>query len=137
MRAALAMFRPRQSQNLTHWSVFLGRESPTTSRGLIRLHGQKNGPSVDVRWYDAAWPSSLFTGPIRRVGPRTIKTLDAIDVAAKYFVYKLYEATGRQPMQWATLHGLDELRTTIARAVERGWSFSRTWEASLWTVRPR
>jgi hypothetical protein len=50
-----------------------------------------------------------------------IKTLDAIDVAAKYFVYKLYEATGRQPMQWATLLGLGESRTTIARAVEREW----------------
>jgi len=24
-------------------------------------------------------------------------------------------------MQWATLRGMDELRATIARAVERGW----------------
>ena len=30
-----------------------------------------------------------------------IKTLDAIDVAAKYFVYKLYEAAGRRAMQWS------------------------------------
>jgi len=45
----------------------------------------------------------------------------ALHPPARYFVYKLYEATGRQPMQWATLHGLGESRTTISRAVERGW----------------
>src|SRR4029077_1330546 len=39
-----ALKRPRQSQNLTHWSFFRGPESPTTSRGLNRLHGQKNDP---------------------------------------------------------------------------------------------
>jgi hypothetical protein len=50
-----------------------------------------------------------------------LKTIDAIDVAARYFVYKLYEATGGQPMEWATLQGIDESRATIARAVERGW----------------
>jgi hypothetical protein len=44
-----------------------------------------------------------------------------IDVAARCFVYKLYEATGRQPMQWATLHGLGESTATISWAVERGW----------------
>ena len=32
---------------------------------------------------------------------KSLKTIGAIDVAARYFVYKLYEATGRQPMQWA------------------------------------
>ncbi len=36
--------RPRQSQNLTHWSVLAGRESLTTSRALNRFHGQKNRP---------------------------------------------------------------------------------------------
>jgi hypothetical protein len=34
---------------------------------------------------------------------KSFKTIDAIDVAARYFVYKLYEATGRQPMQWVAL----------------------------------
>jgi hypothetical protein len=53
--------------------------------------------------------------------PKVIKTLDALDVAARYLVYKLYEATDRLPMQWATLQGLNESRATIARAVERGW----------------
>jgi hypothetical protein len=38
----------RQSQNLTHWSVFWSRKSPPASRGLIRFHGQKNSPSGGV-----------------------------------------------------------------------------------------
>jgi len=43
------------------------------------------------------------------------------DVAARYFVYKLYEATDGQPMHWQMLHGMGESAATIARAVERGW----------------
>ena len=53
--------------------------------------------------------------------PKVMNTLDAIDVAARYFVYKLYEATDGRRMQWGTLRGMDELRATISRAVERGW----------------
>jgi hypothetical protein len=34
---------------------------------------------------------------------KSFKTIGAIDVAAKYFVYKRYEATDGQPMRWATL----------------------------------
>jgi hypothetical protein len=52
---------------------------------------------------------------------KAFKTLDAIDVAAKYFVYKLYEATDGEPMRWDILHGMGESEATIARAVERGW----------------
>jgi hypothetical protein len=48
-------------------------------------------------------------------------TRDALDVAARYFVYKLYDATRREPMQWVALKGIDEAPATIARAVERGW----------------
>jgi hypothetical protein len=44
-----------------------------------------------------------------------------IEVAARYFVYKLFEATGGQPMQWQVLHGMGESAATIFRAVERGW----------------
>jgi hypothetical protein len=54
-------------------------------------------------------------------GKPKVMTLNAIDVAARYFVYKLYEATDGHPMQWATLRGMDESRATVARAVERGW----------------
>jgi hypothetical protein len=59
------------------------------------------------------------SAPTRR--PKVMNTLNALDVAARYFVYKLYEATDGLPMQWATLRGMDELRATVTRAVERGW----------------
>ena len=52
---------------------------------------------------------------------KSFKTIGAIDVAARYLVYKLYEATDGQPMRWATLHGMGELLATVERAVERGW----------------
>ena len=48
-------------------------------------------------------------------------TRDALDVAARYFVYKLYDTTGGQPMQWGVLLGMGESAATISRAVERGW----------------
>jgi hypothetical protein len=48
-------------------------------------------------------------------------TRDALDVAARYFIYKLYDATRRQPMQWVSLKGIGEASATIARAVELGW----------------
>ena len=47
--------------------------------------------------------------------------MDATEIAARYFVYKLYEATGGYPMQWVGLYGIDESAATISRAVERGW----------------
>ena len=49
------------------------------------------------------------------------KTGDAIDVAARYFVYKLFEATDHRPMAWHVLRGIGEPPATIARAVQRGW----------------
>ena len=67
---------------------------------------------------------------------KVIKTRDALDVAARYLAYKLYEATDRQPMQWATLRGMNELRATIGRLSADG-SFSRMRGVSRWTVRPR
>ena len=66
-------------------------------------------------------PSKTFNIFASRKKPKVVRTLGAIDVAARYFVYKLYEATGRQPMQWATLQGLGESAATISWAVERGW----------------
>jgi hypothetical protein len=61
----------------------------------------------------------LFTIPAAK--SNSFKTIDAIGVAAKYFVYKLYEATDGQPMRSAPLRGMGELRATVERAVERGW----------------
>ena len=60
-----------------------------------------------------------FTIPAAK--SKSFKTIGAIDVAAKYLVYKLYEATDGQPMRWATLRGIGELRATVERAIERGW----------------
>jgi hypothetical protein len=56
------------------------------------------------------------TAKSKVIGPR-----DDTDVAARYFIYKLCEATDGQPMQWQILHGLGESAATISRAVERGW----------------
>ena len=53
--------------------------------------------------------------------PKAIKVASPTDVAARYFVYKLYEATDGQPKVWGTLRGMGELRATVERAVERGW----------------
>jgi hypothetical protein len=47
---------------------------------------------------------------IRAAKSKSFKTIDAIDVAARYLVYKLYEATDGQPMRRATLRGIGEGR---------------------------
>jgi hypothetical protein len=52
---------------------------------------------------------------------KVIRTRDGTDVAARYLVYKLYDAAGGQPVQWQVLHGMGESAATISRAVERGW----------------
>ena len=65
--------------------------------------------------------SRTFNISKSRGTPKSAKIADTIDVAARYFVYNLYEATDGQPKAWATLRGMGELRATIARAVERGW----------------
>jgi hypothetical protein len=62
-----------------------------------------------------------FTIPKNKGAPKGVKIADTVDVAARYFVYKLYEATNGQPKAWAKLQGIDESRVTIARAVERRW----------------
>jgi hypothetical protein len=64
---------------------------------------------------------SIGTFIIPTTKSKVLKTRDGTDVAARYFVYKLYEGTDGQPMQWATLHGLGESAATISRVVERGW----------------
>ena len=51
---------------------------------------------------------------------------DGTDVAARYFVYKLYEATDGQPMQWQLLHGMGESAATIFQRLSVDGSFSRT-----------
>jgi hypothetical protein len=65
--------------------------------------------------------ASPFIAPTAKRPPKVIKIRDGIDVAAKYFVYKLYDTTGGQRLEWHVLHGMGESATTISRAVERGW----------------
>jgi hypothetical protein len=64
---------------------------------------------------------AIGTFNIRTTKPKVVKTGDGTDVAARYFVYKLFEATGGYPMQSAALYGIGESAATISRAVERGW----------------
>jgi hypothetical protein len=68
-----------------------------------------------------------FNAPVSFKGrAKVIKVREGLDVAARYFVYKLYEATDGQPKQWGVLHGMGESAATISRAVEPGdGSFSR------------
>ena len=65
--------------------------------------------------------SRTFNIPSSKATSKVSKMRDGTGVAARYFVYKLYEATDGQPMQWGTLRGMDESPATVARAVERGW----------------
>jgi hypothetical protein len=49
-----------------------------------------------------------FNIPKSKSTPKRVKTADTIDVAARYFVYKLYEATDGQPKVWGALRGMGE-----------------------------
>jgi hypothetical protein len=66
--------------------------------------------------------SKTFSPFASTAKPKVIRTRDALDVAARYFVYKLYDATRRDRIQWVPLKGIDESQTTIERAVELGWA---------------
>jgi len=44
-----------------------------------------------------------------------------IDIAARYFVYKLFDATGGDITLWPSVRLFRETQATISRAVERGW----------------
>jgi hypothetical protein len=65
--------------------------------------------------------ATTFNATTAKGRAKVIRIRDGTEVAARYFVYKLYEATDGQPMQWRVLHGMGESAATISRAVERGW----------------
>ena len=47
---------------------------------------------------------------------------EALDVAARHFIYKLYDASrGSTVLSWQAVHLLGEVATTVSRAVDRGW----------------
>jgi hypothetical protein len=62
-----------------------------------------------------------FYIPKAKEKSKVVKPGDGTDVAARYFVYKLYEVTDGQPKQWRVLHGMGESAAAISRAVEHGW----------------
>jgi hypothetical protein len=68
-------------------------------------------------------PNKPFFVPTTKTKPR--RTGEAVDVAARYFVYELYDATGGHAGAWKILRHGRELRATVARAVERGWIIVR------------
>src|SRR5690242_7799596 len=51
------------------------------------------------------------------------KTSEGLDVAARYFVYKLYDASRgtSTASSWQSVRNLGESAATVTRAVERGW----------------
>jgi hypothetical protein len=65
-----------------------------------------------------------FHAPAAKGRPKVIKIRDGTDVAARYLVYKLYDATGGQPMQWHVLLGKGESAATISRQLSEAGSFS-------------
>ena len=57
------------------------------------------------------------------VKPR--RTGEAVDVAARYFVYELYDATSGQTGAWKALREKVRVQGTVELAVERGWVIVR------------
>jgi hypothetical protein len=55
----------------------------------------------------------------------TAKTADPIDIAARYFAYKLYVPGRALTESWQPLSTLGETAATVCRAVERGWVILR------------
>jgi hypothetical protein len=51
------------------------------------------------------------------------KTSEALDVAARYLLYKLYDASSGPgtASSWQSVRALGEEAATVSRAVERGW----------------
>jgi hypothetical protein len=56
---------------------------------------------------------------------KPLRSAEAIDVAARHLVYKLYEATNGQLGAWHVLREIGETKATVVRAVERGWVLVR------------
>ena len=68
-------------------------------------------------------PNKPFFAPKTKTKPR--RTGEAVDVAARYFVYELYDATSGHAGAWTVLRERGQVQATVARAVERGWAIVR------------
>ena len=68
-------------------------------------------------------PNTPFLTPTTKTKPR--RTGEVVDVAARYFVYELYDATSGHVGAWKVLRDNGQVQATVARAVERGWAIVR------------
>ena len=73
--------------------------------------------------YSAVLSRSLIPRSNKRP-PTHPRALD-VDVAARFFVYKLYDTTRGTPVTWQPVRALGEAAVTVRRAVERGWVIVR------------
>jgi hypothetical protein len=64
-----------------------------------------------------------LTIPDRKKKP--LKPSDALDIAARYLVYKLHVPRQALTDAWHPLSSLGEAPATVTRAVERGWVMLR------------
>ena len=76
--------------------------------GAARGSWANNGPSEVIRVSSTSMAIRRFSPFASGAKPKGIKTRDALDVAARYFVYKLHDATRRDRIRWVPLKGLDE-----------------------------
>jgi hypothetical protein len=67
--------------------------------------------------------SKPFFAPSAKSKPS--RPVEAVDIAARHLVYKLYEATDGVLGAWHALGKISERRTTVVRAVERNWVLVR------------
>jgi hypothetical protein len=64
-------------------------------------------------------PNKPFFTSSTKTKPR--RTGEAVDVAARYFVYELYDTTSGHAGEWKALRNNAEVQATVTRAIERGW----------------
>ena len=60
---------------------------------------------------------------------KPLRTAEAVDIAARHLVYKLFERTDGVQDAWHILSEIGEKQAAVARAIERGWVITR--EAGL------
>jgi hypothetical protein len=66
----------------------------------------------------------LYSGPSQSIPPKASPrqgTAQALDIAARYLVYKLHAPGPSLTEAWYPLSTLGEAAATVARAVQRGW----------------
>lgn len=63
------------------------------------------------------------------------KAAEAVDIAARYLIYKLYDPTVGRAEAWQALGGIGEQPEAVARAVERGWLIVRDDDVGRTKVR--